>query len=105
MKAFYDILKSELQKINFEPKRLFSVDESGIMIVQHKSVEILSMKGKKQIHKLSTLEHGKLVTVVTSMSAFRRFLPPMLIFPHKCLTENFKNELPVGVLAVYHKSG
>lgn len=47
------------------------------------------MKGKKEVHKLSSAERGGLVTLVLCMSAGGIFVPPMIIFPRK----NKKNEL------------
>lgn len=67
--AFFELYEKELQKINFEPHRLFNVDETGITIVQHKRSKITSAKGKKQVATLTSAERGGLITVVTSMNA------------------------------------
>jgi hypothetical protein len=43
------------------------VDETGITVVQHKAVKVISLKGKRQVARLSSAERGALVTVVTCM--------------------------------------
>ncbi|CAG9564861.1 unnamed protein product [Danaus chrysippus] len=56
VKSFFDILKPGLKKINFNLNKIFNVDETGITTVQHKVRKILTRKGKKAIHKLSSTD-------------------------------------------------
>jgi len=102
---FYSILKAELEKIKFNPNRVYNVDETGITIVQHKSERVIALKGKREVHKLSSAERGKLVTIVTCMNAFGHFIPPMMVFPRERLNADIINELPPGISAKCHKSG
>ncbi len=68
-------------------------------------LQILTVKGKKEVHKLSSAERGSLITAVTCTSAAGQYIPPMLIFPRK----NRKNELgdgaPPDSLIEYSESG
>lgn len=80
---FYSILKPELEKIKYDPTKIFNVDETGISVVQHKLTSIVCAKGKKSIQKLSSGERGATVTVVSAMSAAGQHIPPLLIFPQK----------------------
>ncbi|KAJ8932978.1 hypothetical protein NQ318_011195 [Aromia moschata] len=46
VKQFYDILEPELNKINFNPSRVYNVDETGITAVQHKHTKIIGLKAE-----------------------------------------------------------
>ncbi|GBL97314.1 hypothetical protein AVEN_85000-1 [Araneus ventricosus] len=61
----------------------------GVTSVQHKSMKIIFLKGKREVHKLSSAERGRLVTIVTYMLASGNFVPPMIVFPRK----GMKNQL------------
>jgi hypothetical protein len=67
--VFFSILDTEMEKITFSPNRLFSVDGTGITVVQHETSKAISLKGKCQVASLSSAERGALVTVVTCMGA------------------------------------
>ncbi|PSN38553.1 hypothetical protein C0J52_14817 [Blattella germanica] len=66
---FYSILKPELEKVNFDGTRVFNVDETGVSVVQHKATKVVTTKGKKNVHRLSSAERGATITAVTCMSA------------------------------------
>ncbi|KAJ4445693.1 hypothetical protein ANN_12378 [Periplaneta americana] len=67
--AFFDILEAEFAKHNFEPSRVFNVDETGLSVVQSKIPKVVALKGKRQIGAITSAERGSLVTVVACMSA------------------------------------
>ncbi|KAJ4446411.1 hypothetical protein ANN_13107 [Periplaneta americana] len=46
---FFNILEPELQKINFNPNRIYNCDETGISIVQHKNTKVIALKGKRSV--------------------------------------------------------
>lgn len=105
VKTFFNLLKPEMQKINFNPNKVFNVDETGISTVQHKVRKILTVKGKKEVHKLSSAERGALVTVVTCMSATGQFIPPLMVFPRKNMKAELLDGAPPGTIAGCHPSG
>ncbi|CAH0721624.1 unnamed protein product, partial [Brenthis ino] len=105
VKSFFDILKPELEKINFNPNKIFNVDETGISIVQHKVRKILTAKGKKAVHKLSSAERGALITIVTCMSASGQFIPPLMVFPRKNMKAELLDGAPPGTIGGCHPSG
>lgn len=80
---YFSLLKTELDKIKSDPSRIFNVDETGITVVQHKATRVVTSKGKKQVHKISSAERGATITVITCMSAAGQYVPPLLIFPQK----------------------
>jgi hypothetical protein len=89
---FFDLLKPELKKINFNPNRLYSFDEIGVSVVQHSNTKVIAMKGKKSVASLTSAECGCLITVVTCMHAVEHYVPPLLVFPQK----NMQTELMDG---------
>lgn len=105
IKTFFTLLKPELEKIHFNPNKIFNVDETGITTVQHKVRKILTVKGKKEVHKLSSAERGALVTIVTCMSASGQFIPPLMVFPRKNMKAELLDGAPPGTIAGCHPSG
>lgn len=102
---FNDILEAELPKINFDPTKIYNVDETGVTVVQHKMEKVLSLKGQKQVGGISSAERGALITLVTCMSASGFFVPPLFIFPRVNMKEELKNGAPPGSQFACHKSG
>jgi len=45
---FFDVIEPVLRLINF-PHRLFSYDERGLNVVQHKACKVISLKSKRRI--------------------------------------------------------
>lgn len=102
---FFDILEIEFQKHNYPPDRIFNVDEIGLSIVQSKMVKVIGLRGKRQIGSITAAERGSLVTVVSSMSASGIFIPPLLIFPRKKMTQILMKGAPSGSIGRCHPSG
>lgn len=105
VKLFFSILKPELDRIQFNPVKVFNVDETGITVVQHKVRKIVAMKGKKSVHKLSSAERGALVTIVMCMSASGTFVPPLMIFPRKLMKNELMDGAPPGSIGAANESG
>lgn len=78
------------------------MDETGLTIVQHKNRKVIAVKGKRQVHRLSSAERGTLVTAVTCMSAAGQYVPPMLVFSRKNMKSELLNGTPPGTIAVTH---
>ncbi|XP_039313972.1 uncharacterized protein LOC105206643 [Solenopsis invicta] len=102
---FFDIYESQLLKIKYSPNRLYNVDETGITVVQHKHSKVISMKGKKQVYALTSLERGKLITIVTCKNASGHYIPPLIIFPRKNRSPELMNGTLPGSIEGYHPSG
>jgi hypothetical protein len=84
-----------MDTIQHNPARLYNCDGTGltvVTVVQHKHMEVLRLKGKRQISSFQYTERGSLVTVITCMSPTGHFIPPLLVFPRK----NMKQELMIG---------
>lgn len=102
---FFDLLENEYEKHKFTADRVFNVDETGLSIVQTKIPQIIGMKGKRQIGALTAAERGSTMTVICCMSAGGRFIPPMLIFPRKNMSDNLMRNAPLGSIGKCHPSG
>lgn len=79
VKEFFDILETEMRRINYPSDRIFNVDESGLTIVQSKVSQVVAKRGKKQIEALTAAERGSLCTLVCCMSVSGIFVPPIMM--------------------------
>lgn len=102
---FFDLLEPALEKINFNPLRVYNVDETGITTVQSKIARVITLKGKKQVGAVTAAERGALVTVVTCMNAAGGFIPPLFVFPRKNMKAELLDGAPAGSIAECHPSG
>lgn len=97
--------KNEMTKIKFNPTRLFNVDETGVIIVQQKTAQVIGRKGKRQIATSSSTERGHLIIMVTCMSAGGQYMPSKLICPRKNIKKELMNRTPPGTTYSCHESG
>ncbi|CAH2099225.1 unnamed protein product [Euphydryas editha] len=93
---FYDNLEKIQADKCFPAARIFNVDESGLSIVQSKIPKIIARKGKKQIGAMTSAKRGSLITTVICMSPAGIFVPPMIIFPRKNMSNALMRGAPVG---------
>ncbi|KAL0858552.1 hypothetical protein ABMA27_012406 [Loxostege sticticalis] len=105
MDEFYDNLEKVYDSKKFSANRIFNVDETGLSIVQSKYPKIISRRGKKQIGAMSSAERGSLITIITCMSPAGIFVPPMIIFPRKNMSDRLMKGAPVGSIGRAHPSG
>ena len=83
---FYDLLLKLQEQFGFQAPHLYNTDETGASTV-HKNDKVLSVKGKKQVGKLTSAEKGRNVTVMFSMNPTGHFIP-MFIFPRTKMGKN-----------------
>jgi len=84
---FYDLLLKCQEQFGFQASQIYNADETGVSTV-HRNGKVLSVEGKKQVEKLTSVERGRNVTVTFSMNATGRFPPPMFIFPREKMDKN-----------------
>ncbi|XP_072398358.1 uncharacterized protein [Diabrotica undecimpunctata] len=94
-----------MEKVKFNPCRIYNVDGTGITSVQSKHTKVITLKGKKQVGTFTSAERGSLVTVVTCMNLAGGFVSPMAIFPRKNMKAELLNGAPAGTIATCHVSG
>nr|CAH7765781.1 unnamed protein product [Callosobruchus chinensis] len=102
---FFDLYEPEFDKVRSPSHRVYNVDETGITVVLHKRSKVISVKGKKQVAALRSLERGKLRTVVTCMNASGNYVPPLIIFPRKNMSQELMDGAPAGAISGCHPSG
>lgn len=95
VELFYNNLETLMEKHNFEPTRIFNMDETGISSVQ-KPVHILAPKGKHQVGSATSWERGRNITVVCAMSASGSYIPPMFIYPRQRMSPLLERGGPAG---------
>jgi hypothetical protein len=101
----FNMLKSEYDKHPYPSDRVFNFDETGLTVVQSKIPHVVGLKGKMQVGAITSAERGSLVTVICCMSAGGTFVPPMMIFPRKNMTDTLMRGAPPGSLGRCHPSG
>ena len=79
---FYDLISQLQEQFGFKASQIYNADETGVSNV-HKNDKVLSVKGKKQVGKLTSAERGRNVTGMFSMNVTGHFVPPMFFFPRK----------------------
>lgn len=80
VERFFNQLETMIRKFNFRPSRIFNGDETGVTCV-HENEKVITMKGKRQVGKMTSGERGRNVTLMFCMSATGQFIPPLFIFP------------------------
>lgn len=101
---FFEVYQNLLNAHNFEPHRIYNVDESALTTIQ-KPQKVFGTKGRKQIDCLTSAEKGSNVTVVCCTNANGSFIPPCMIFPRKNMKNELMYEAPIGTLGLAQKSG
>jgi hypothetical protein len=67
--------------------------------------KILGLKGKRQISSVQSAEWGPLVTLVNGVSLTGHFyIPPLLVFPRKCMKQELMNGTPPGSIEACYSS-
>jgi len=98
---FVDIFEPVLG--NFSSHRLFTYEDKGLIVVQHKLCKVISLKGKRSI-SLSSAERGSLVTIVTCMNTTVTYVPLLLVFPRSNVNTELLDSTPPGSIAACHKA-
>ena len=102
--VFFHLYEKELAAHGYPPSRIFTINETGLTVVQKKQPEILALKGKCQIGALTAAERGSLVTVIVCVSASGMFVPPQIIFPRKNASHLLTRGAPPGTIFKYQPS-
>lgn len=103
---FFDQLNHLQEKYKFPPSRIYNADETGVSNV-HKNDKVISIKGKKQVGKLTSAERGRNITLTFAMNVTGHFIPPLFIFPRKKMDKNGRLMIgaPPDSIAIPQESG
>lgn len=102
---FFGNLKELYETYNFNPNRIFNMDETGMSTVPKKTPRVVSVKGKKVVGKVVSAERGITITAVCCMSATGQFIPPAFIFPRKRMKGELLDAGPTGCVGMVSDSG
>lgn len=103
---FFSKLNEMMEKFKFSPAKIYNADETGVTCVHNNKLKVMSMRGKKQVGKLTSAERGKNVTLLLSINASGDlFIPPLFVFPRVRLDEELKKDAPLGSIFDAQPSG
>lgn len=98
VKRLFELLRAELEKGGgIRSNQIYNMDECGLTAV-HTPGRIIAKKAQKQVGKITSAEHGKSVTVFCAVNAAGTFVPPLMIFPLKNMTELLIKDSPPGTI-------
>lgn len=102
---FYKNLKDLYLKYNFQPSRIYNVDETGISTVPKKMPKVVTTKGKKVVAKIVSAERGITVTAICCMNASGHYIPPAFIYPRKRPRDDLLDGGPSESICMVSDSG
>lgn len=104
VEKFFELYKSELDKNEFSADRVFNMDESGLTVV-HKPKKVLAHRGQKQVGKITSGEKGETMTIICAVSASGTYVPPMLIYKRKRMSDLLLKGSPSGSIGACSTNG
>lgn len=103
---FFNKLEDLMQKYNFRANKIFNADETGVSTVHECRHKVVSIKGKKQVGKMTSGERGRTITVLLCINAAGdQFIPPLFIFPRKKIIDRLKIGAPENAMFHAQDSG
>lgn len=102
---FFDQLKSVMTEHNFEPSRIWNIDETGLSTVPPKATKVIASKGAKRVGRYASGERGTMVTLVLAVNAAGGFRAPFFLFPRKNMRAEFLDHAPPGSVGFANGSG
>lgn len=101
--AFFDKYESFLDMGQFTADKIYNMDETGLSTV-HKP-KVLAQKGKHQVGAVTSGKRGVNTTCICCMNAAGEFVPPMLIYKRKRMTDDLKRGGPPNTVYECSESG
>lgn len=102
---FYGNIEKLMKTYQFEPTRIFNIDETGITTVQKKCPKIYGPKGVKKVGAAISAERGRTITAIFCFSAAGCYIPPMLVYPRKRMPLTLQKNGPIGASYKCSKNG
>ena len=84
--------------------QIWNMDETGVTNV-HKPGNVIATKGARSVGKITSGEKGRTVTIVCATNAVGNYVPPMIIFPRKRMTESLMHNAPAGAVGLCTPKG
>lgn len=103
---FFNKLEELMQQHNFRTNKIYNADETGVSTVHECRQKVVSIKGKKQVGKMTSGERGRNITVLLCINAAGdQFMPPLFIFPRKKINDRLKIGAPENAMFYAQESG
>ncbi|KAJ8942178.1 hypothetical protein NQ318_002851 [Aromia moschata] len=92
VRQFFNLLNQVVTEYNLleKPSHIFNMDETGVQLI-NKPGKVITTKGTKDVHVLTSKERGENVSVVACCSADGHFIPP-----ESTKKAEFSDGLPAG---------
>lgn len=97
VRKFFDLLEKVMTENDLlnKPSHIYNMDETGVQLI-NKPGKVITKKGAKDVHVLTSKERGENVTVIACCSADGKYIPPTLIFKGVNRKPEFSDGLPGG---------
>ncbi|XP_055308978.1 uncharacterized protein LOC129572890, partial [Sitodiplosis mosellana] len=103
--AFYKNLSTVMSANNYEPHRIWNMDEAGFPTVPHKTVKTVAQKGKKRVGTATSAERGTNVSMALSISASGQTIPAFYLFPRKKMSATYMTHASSDAVGFANGSG
>ena len=103
---YFNILEREMNRLGVtdKPSCMYNCDESGLSLVPD-TCKVVARKGKKNVYQVTSAERGVLTTVLPCYNASGYYLPPLIIYKGKRLTDGLTKNMPAGTRVVMSDTG
>ena len=104
VQKFFEIYGNLLTSHDYTPMQIWNMDETGVTNV-HKPGNVIATKGARSVGKITSGEKGRTVTIVCATNVVGNYVPPMIIFPRKMMTESLMHNAPAGAVGLCTPKG
>lgn len=87
--SFFNNLSNVLGEHDYDPDRIWNMDETGFPTVPTKVQKLLAEVGTSRVGQMQSQERGTNVTCALAVNAAGQKIPPFLLFPSKNHLEKF----------------
>ena len=103
---YFDILEREMQRLGItnKPSCIYNCDESGLSLVPD-TCRVVARKGKRNVYQVTSAERGVLTTVLPCYNAAGYYVPPMIVYKGKRVTDGLKKDMPDGTRIAMSDTG
>lgn len=105
VEEFLNTYRTNLDKVNSNPNRIYSCYGIGFAISQQKKKKVILVKGYQQIINLLPNEKSTLITSLICFNANGDFIPPSVICSNQRMESGLKTVLVAGSLLTTHSFG
>ncbi|XP_055308969.1 uncharacterized protein LOC129572878 [Sitodiplosis mosellana] len=103
--GFYKNLSDVLAANEYEPHRIWNMDECGMPTVPTKAVKQIAEKGQKQVATTTSAERGTNVSLALAANAYGNTVPAFFIFPKAYMREIYLTHAGHGATGDANGSG